>query len=79
MISCVFHVRLRVCKPSWKSSIHGLIQLIEIKESEIVNQREKLGTLGRVSDIYTNIYHLYMYIYGFYIRIKYIYWLYRAI
>jgi len=25
------------------------------------HQKEKLGTLGRVPEIYTNIYHLYMY------------------
>ena len=30
------------------------------------NQREKLGTLGRVPDIYTNIYHQYNPIYGLY-------------
>ena len=35
-------------------------------------QREKLGTLGRVPDIYTNIYHIYDHIWV-------IYWLYRAI
>ena len=28
----------------------------------LTNQSEQLGTLGRVSEIYTNIYHLYIYI-----------------
>ena len=40
----------------------GFLVNVERKRILVVKyyQREKLGTLGRVSEIYTNIYHLFL-------------------
>ncbi len=45
---------------STKLSCTDMMGWIDLTNPRAGDQREKLGTLGRVPEIYTNIYHLYM-------------------